>query len=71
MSLCDVGYIGPLCQTCGVIDGKIYAKSSTGITCDECYTKKELIILAIFIFFVFLLILFIFLRFHFLNKPKP
>ena len=61
-SKCAEGYIGPLCQTCGVINDKFFVKSSSGITCEECYSKKDLIIIAVFVFAVFLIILFIFLR---------
>ena len=54
--ICDIGYIGPLCQTCD----QNFAKYG-GSQCGPCFSKEKnyLIIIATFIGFIILLSIYI------------
>ena len=56
-TICQEGYIGPLCQSCI----KDYAKSG-GLKCSPCYSKNVDYLIVILMFLAFIIFLMIYLR---------
>lgn len=62
MSQCDVGYQGPICQTCIIHDGITYSKG-TGKICTQCMEKSALYAYVVAIFLLFIIFFIVFLGF--------
>ena len=61
-SACDIGYGGPLCQSCMIFNGTRYSKKG-GTQCVECFSNKIEIVITFFIMLAYIAFYLILVKF--------